>query len=156
MSGRKHGERLVVVACVDTSPPFPLLCIGAAAGATSKPKTPNQKPISPSSKPILRTTSAARRPRSRGPRGLVLSRLAGYVYPSRRTKRIPRGDVSPRNILDNHRDQYFVLPAVAPGARGAMARSVAANPRFLFTAKTLANRFTHDIQSIFVRLRRGG
>jgi len=99
----------------------------------------------PSSRPILRTLRA-RRHRPRGPRvGPIPTGPAMCTHLD--VAKSSRSNLS-RGIFRHHRDQHFVLPAAASGARGAMARSRVANPRFVFTAS-----FGSDSRTTFSQYR---
>jgi uncharacterized protein YecE (DUF72 family) len=81
-----------------------------------------------------------------GPAGWSYPDWAGYVYPSRRTKGFHEATYLAEYFDTIEINTSFYQP-LRPDHAAQWLDRVAANPRFLFTAK-LWQRFTHDIQSI--------
>jgi len=104
------------------------------------------KTNSPSSKPNSADTSALAGIVRVGPAGWSYPDWAGYVYPSRRTKGFHEATYLAEYFDTIEINTSFYQP-LRPEHAAQWLDRVAANPRFLFTAK-LWQRFTHDIQSI--------
>jgi uncharacterized protein YecE (DUF72 family) len=81
-----------------------------------------------------------------GPAGWSYPDWAGYVYPSRRSKGFHEATYLAEYFDTIEINTSFYQP-LRPEHAAQWLDRVAANPRFLFTAK-LWQRFTHDIQSI--------
>ena len=81
-----------------------------------------------------------------GPAGWLYPDWAGYVYPSRRPKGFHEATYLAEFFDTIEINTSFYQPLRADHAAQWIER-VAANPRFVFTAK-LWQRFTHDIRSI--------
>src|SRR4029077_20481234 len=81
-----------------------------------------------------------------GPAGWSYPDWAGYVYPSRRTKGFHEATYLAEYFDTIEINTSFYQP-LRPEHAAQWLDRVAANPRFVFTAK-LWQRFTHDIQSI--------
>jgi uncharacterized protein YecE (DUF72 family) len=81
-----------------------------------------------------------------GPAGWSYSDWAGYVYPSRRAKGFHEATYLAQFFDTIEINTSFYQP-LRPDHAAQWIDRVAANPRFVFTAK-LWQRFTHDIRSI--------
>jgi uncharacterized protein YecE (DUF72 family) len=81
-----------------------------------------------------------------GPAGWSYSDWAGYVYPSRRPKGFHEATYLAQFFDTIEINTSFYQP-LRPDHAAQWIDRVAANPRFVFTAK-LWQRFTHDIRSI--------
>jgi uncharacterized protein YecE (DUF72 family) len=81
-----------------------------------------------------------------GPAGWSYSDWAGYVYPTRRAKGFHEATYLAEFFDTIEINTSFYQP-LRPDHAAQWIDSVAANPRFVFTAK-LWQRFTHDIRSI--------
>jgi len=81
-----------------------------------------------------------------GPAGWSYSDWAGYVYPSRRARGFHEATYLAEFFDTIEINTSFYQP-LRPDHAAQWINRVAANPRFVFTAK-LWQRFTHDIRSI--------
>jgi len=104
------------------------------------------KTNSPSSKPNSADTSALAGIVRVGPAGWSYPDWAGYVYPSRHSKGFHEATYLAEYFDTIEINTSFYQP-LRPEHAAQWIDRVAANPRFVFTAK-LWQRFTHDIQSI--------
>jgi uncharacterized protein YecE (DUF72 family) len=100
----------------------------------------------PSSQPNSAHTSAPAAIVRVGPAGWAYPDWAGYVYPSRRAKGFHEATYLAEYFDTIEINTSFYQP-LRPEHAAQWLDRVAANPRFVFTAK-LWQRFTHDIQSI--------
>jgi uncharacterized protein YecE (DUF72 family) len=108
------------------------------SGATSPGTTSSEaaSPESPAAANIVRV----------GPAGWSYPDWAGYVYPSRRTKAFHEATYLAEFFDTIEINTSFYQP-LRPDHAAQWIDRVAANPRFVFTAK-LWQRFTHDIRSM--------
>ena len=81
-----------------------------------------------------------------GPAGWSYPDWAGYVYPSRRSKGFHEATYLAEFFDTIEINTSFYLP-LRPDHAAQWIDRVAANPRFVFTAK-LWQRFTHDVRSV--------
>jgi hypothetical protein len=109
----------------------------------SKTKPPSSQPTSADNS--ADSSSSAHIVRV-GPAGWSYPDWAGFVYPSRRAKGFHEATYLAEYFDTIEINTSFYQPPRPEHAAQWLDR-VAANPRFVFTAK-LCQRFTHDVQSI--------
>jgi uncharacterized protein YecE (DUF72 family) len=112
------------------------------------PQRKRQPPPKTAAPEISSATASARTMRV-GPAGWSYPDWAGYVYPSRRSKGFHEAAYLAEffDTIEINTSFYQPLP---PDHAAQWIDRVAANPRFVFTAK-LWQRFTHDASSIDAR-----